>query len=85
MPFSFISLLAFVALATACYFPFNDAHFNNVTYTTEVFANVNAGPDIGWTSVVNGDSAVKSWPLVPASPTDLPGVEGLVTVPSCFL
>ncbi|KAH3908083.1 hypothetical protein HBI56_192880 [Parastagonospora nodorum] len=84
MRFSSTFTLAFVAVATACYFPFNDAHFTNVTYATEVFANLNPQSDMGWTSVVNGDSAVKPWPLVPAPPTDLPGEEGLVTVPYCY-
>jgi hypothetical protein len=84
MRFSLALNLTLVALASACYFPFNDARFINTTYAAEVIANMNSQPDMGWNTIVVGDSLIKPWAPTPAPPTDLPGEQGLVTIPYCY-
>jgi len=77
-------VLAFVALVSACYVPFNDVRFTNATFASEFFAAVKNDAGQGWASIVVNNSPVKPWPLVPAPPTDVPGDEGLVTIPYCY-
>lgn len=77
-------ILASAALVSACYFPFNDARFTNISYASKFFANANSQPDMGCTTTVVGDSSIKPWPPTPAPPTDLPGEQGLITIPYCY-
>jgi hypothetical protein len=58
-------VLAYVALAMACYLPYNNVAFLNQTYLAEYLEDINSNPTTGWASVVLGDSAKTPWPPRP--------------------
>ncbi|KAF2032394.1 hypothetical protein EK21DRAFT_110067 [Setomelanomma holmii] len=77
-------LTVYSVLVKACYGPFNDVRFMKSTFVTEWAANSNPHPETNWTTVVIGDTSHLSWPMQEKAPTDLPGPQGLVTVPYCY-